>query len=122
MTDLTHLDALRSRLAREQQRLANARTENEKAFRIREITACEKEIAGEYKFLGIEPLPLDDILSDDALLAALTEIPDLAMTYTICSNGGKFEWIIYKGENIVRRSGLIFNTYAAAKRAMLQLP
>jgi hypothetical protein len=73
MTDFSHLDALQGRLAREQDRLANAKTENEKNFRIREIAACEKEIANEYKFLGIEPLSLDDILlSDDELLAALS--------------------------------------------------
>lgn len=72
MTDFSHLDALQGRLAREQDRLANAKNENERNFRIREIAACEKEIANEYKFLGIEPLSLDDILmSDDELLAAL---------------------------------------------------
>jgi hypothetical protein len=73
MTDLSHLDALTSRLSREQSRLASAKTENEKNFRTREILACEKEIAAEYKFLGITPLSLDEILmSDDELLAALS--------------------------------------------------
>ena len=72
MTDLSHLDALQSRLGREKARLAAATTETEKNFRTREITACEKEIAAEYKFLGIAPLSLDDVLmSDDELLAAL---------------------------------------------------
>lgn len=42
------------------------------------------------------------------------------MTYTIWSNGGKHEWIIRKGENIVARSGLIFNNRGAAKRAMVK--
>lgn len=42
------------------------------------------------------------------------------MTYTLWSNGGKHEWIIRDGENIVARSGLIFNNRAAAKRAMLK--
>jgi hypothetical protein len=42
------------------------------------------------------------------------------MTYTIWSNAGKFEWIIRDGESIVKRSGLIFNNRAAAKRAMLK--
>ena len=74
MTDLSHLDALQSRLVREQNRLASAKTSNEKNFRAREIAACEKEIANEYKFLGISPLSIDDILmSDDELLAALGE-------------------------------------------------
>lgn len=42
------------------------------------------------------------------------------MTYTIWSNGGRFEWIVREGENIVQRSGLIFTNRAAAKRAMLK--
>ena len=73
MIDLSHLDALRARLSREQTRLASAKTENEKNFRLRQIESCEKEIASEYKFLGIEPLSLDDILSDDELLRELGE-------------------------------------------------
>lgn len=40
------------------------------------------------------------------------------MTYTIWSNAGKHEWIVRNGENIVARSGLIFNNRGAAKRAM----
>jgi len=72
MTDFSHLDALQSRLRREQDRLARAKTENEKSFRIREIDACEREIANEYKFLGIELVSLDDLMmSDDELLAEL---------------------------------------------------
>ena len=39
------------------------------------------------------------------------------MTYRIWSNGSKFEWIIFDGDNVVERSGLIFNNFAAAKRA-----
>lgn len=72
MTDFSHLDALSDRLAREQDRLAKATTENERAFREREIAACKREIDGEYRFLGIEPLTLDEILmSDDELLREL---------------------------------------------------
>jgi len=72
MTDLSHLDALTQRLGREEERLANAKTENERNFRIREIAACKKEIAQEYKFLGIAPLSLNEILmSDDELLDTL---------------------------------------------------
>lgn len=78
--DLSHLDALQARLGREKARLAAAqaarpsrRTANEIAFRQREIAACEREIAGEYKFLGIQPLTLEEIMmSDDELLAALS--------------------------------------------------
>jgi hypothetical protein len=73
MTDFSHLDALQGRLAREQDRLAVAENENERSFRIREIAACEREIANEYKFLGIEPVSIDDILmSDDDLLRELS--------------------------------------------------
>jgi hypothetical protein len=72
MTDFSHLDALQSRLGRERSRLASAKSENEKNFRAREIASCEKEIAAEYKFLGIEPLSLEEIMmSDDELLAEL---------------------------------------------------
>lgn len=42
------------------------------------------------------------------------------MTYTIWKNGGKFEWLIRDGETIVNRSGLVFNSYGAAKRAMMK--
>lgn len=73
MKDLSHLDALQSRLGREKARLVTARNANEKAFRAREIASCEKEIAAEYKFLGIAPLTAADILlSDDELLMELT--------------------------------------------------
>jgi len=71
MTDFSHLDALQSRLFREQQRLVVAKSDNDKAFRIREIEACEKEIAAEYKFLGIDPASLVECLSDDELLREL---------------------------------------------------
>jgi hypothetical protein len=74
MTDFSHLDALQARLYREGMRLAAAKTLTETNFRLRQIAACEKEIAAEYKFLGITPpASLDDILmSDDELLRELT--------------------------------------------------
>ena len=71
MTDFSHLDALQLRLSHERGYLAKAKTENEKALRKVWIAQIEKEIASEYKFLGIAPLALDDILSDDELLAEL---------------------------------------------------
>lgn len=72
MTDLTHLDALQSRLARETARFNEANTETARSFRQREIDACKKEIAGEYKFLGVAPLTMAEIMmSDDELLAEL---------------------------------------------------
>jgi len=36
------------------------------------------------------------------------------MTYTLWSNGGKHEWIVRDGENIVKRSGLVFRSRSAA--------
>ena len=72
MTDLSHLDALQARLDHETERLRNARTENERSFRQREIASCEKEIAAEYKFLGIAPLTFTEaMLTDDELLTEL---------------------------------------------------
>lgn len=75
MTDLSHLDALQARLARETARRDFADRvglPNERAFRQREITACEKEITAEYKFLGIAPLTMAELLmSDDDLLNEL---------------------------------------------------
>lgn len=86
MVDFSHLDALQGRLHRERTRLRDAKAAignasgkkaekiaNEIAFREREIASCEREIVGEYKFLGIDPPPasLED-LSDDDLLAELT--------------------------------------------------
>lgn len=72
MTDLSHLDAIQARIGREKARLATATSEKERAFRQREIVAAEKELAGEYKFLGIAPLTMEEILmSDDELLAQL---------------------------------------------------
>lgn len=74
MIDFSHLDALQNRLGREQDRLATAKTLTEQNFRLAQIASCEKEIAAEYKFLGIEPLSQEEILmSDDELLAALAE-------------------------------------------------
>lgn len=69
MTDFSHLDALFARLSREKGRLAEATTRSEIEFRQREIVACEKEIAGEYKFLGIKQMTLDEILADDLVMS-----------------------------------------------------
>ena len=41
-------------------------------------------------------------------------------TYTIWGNGGKFEWLLRYGENIVARSGPIHNSYRTAYRAMVK--
>lgn len=70
MTDFSHLYAIQDRLFNEKARLVAARTENERAFREREVAAAEKEESSEYKFLGIEPVKFDDI-NDDELLTEL---------------------------------------------------
>jgi hypothetical protein len=73
MTDFSHLDSLQGRLRRENDRLATAKTLTEQNFRLQQIASCEREIANEYKFLGIEPVSIDDILlSDDELLRELS--------------------------------------------------
>ena len=48
MIDYSHLDAIAARLSR------------------------EKELAAEYKFIGIVPVTIDDLMNDDDLLAELT--------------------------------------------------
>ena len=69
MQDLSHLHALEVRLSHERERLAKAKTVKERELRQVWVNQCEKEIAGEYTFLGIAP---EDIaMTDDELLAAL---------------------------------------------------
>lgn len=69
MTDLSHLVALKSHLANERVRLADAKSKNEIAQRTVWVRQLEKEIAGEEKFLGISAVECN--LSDDDLLAEL---------------------------------------------------
>jgi hypothetical protein len=69
-----HLDALRLRLSHERVRLAHATMPREIELRAVFVAGIEKEIAAEFKFLGIadEVLTLEEILmTDDELLAAL---------------------------------------------------
>jgi|ERR1043166_3544078 hypothetical protein len=78
--DTAHLDALELRLSHERERLRAARTPREKAFRAQQVAGCEREIAGERKFLskrGIDLSVDDDIasMSDDELLAELEANP-----------------------------------------------
>jgi hypothetical protein len=68
MEKLAHLTALQESLGREQARLANAKNQNERDFRLHQIAMVEREIAGEYKFLGMEKI---EDMSDDELLAEL---------------------------------------------------
>lgn len=72
MKDTSHLIVLQDRLSRENSRLSNASTENEKTFRQVTVDQAKREIEGEMKFLGMSiRTELKDI-SDDELLAELT--------------------------------------------------
>jgi hypothetical protein len=78
--DTSHLNALELRLSHERERLRAARTPREQAFRAQQVASCEREIAGERKFLrerGIDLSVDDDVaaLSDDELLAELESNP-----------------------------------------------
>jgi hypothetical protein len=73
MSNHTHLDALRVRLSHERSYLTQEKTEDGKTMRRMWIRQIEREIAQEEKFLGIEPLSCDADMTDDELLAALTE-------------------------------------------------
>lgn len=64
--DTSHLDAIIERLTRERQRLDEATTDQDRAFRQRQIAQAERELAAEYEFLGINPPQ-----SDADILAAL---------------------------------------------------
>ncbi len=69
--NLEHLDALRSRLARERERLALSKTPHESALRQVYVNQCEREIEGEMRFLGLASV--SNSISDDDLLAELTK-------------------------------------------------
>jgi hypothetical protein len=68
MTDFTHLDALLLRLSHERARLAASKSQKEREHRTVWAAGIEREIAAEYKFLGIEPFNDDD----DELLRQLS--------------------------------------------------
>ena len=70
LMSLEHLDWLKLRLSHERERLANARTDQEKATWTIWVRQLEKEIAGELKFLGINEKPLPE-MTDDELMAEL---------------------------------------------------
>ena len=68
LVDTSHLNAIIMRLGREGQRLAEARTDKERAFRQVQVDACKREIVAERAFLG---LPDEPVMTDAELLAAL---------------------------------------------------
>jgi hypothetical protein len=70
--DTTHLVALHESLDREKQRLAEATSDKERAFREHCICQKKKEIAQEYKFLNMTPdEELPDISNEDLLAELL---------------------------------------------------
>ncbi len=73
--DLSHYEALQRRLTNEQDRLAQARNDGERAQRQVTVDGIKREIEGELEFLGIDKTPEID-MDDQALLDALAE--DLA--------------------------------------------
>lgn len=69
---MEHLNALNLRLSNERQRLANAKTAQERELRQVWVKQIEKEIADEHILLGKRELvPAEAETSDDELLAAL---------------------------------------------------
>ena len=74
MTDFSHLDALQARLRSERASLKAATKSNEIEIRTVWVAQIEREIADEYRFLGIDPtVPAEFAeMSNADLLAALS--------------------------------------------------
>lgn len=70
--DLSHLDAIQSRLSHERARLSAARTPRELEMRAVWVAGIERELADEMDFLSGSKAPSLD-MTDDELLAALGE-------------------------------------------------
>jgi hypothetical protein len=68
--DTSHLVAIQERLSRERERLAAAKTDNERELRAVWVAQAEKELEDEMKFLGMDTTPLPP-MTDDELIAAL---------------------------------------------------
>lgn len=94
MSDFDHLEAIEQRLGRERDRLASARTDADRAFREREVTAAVRERDAEIAFLerkGVIPAlnVADLLLSDDELLTDLAPLPaDIAELHDLLSAAG----------------------------------
>ena len=70
--DTSHLVALMTGLSRERQRLAAARTEQERALRAVWVRQSEKEINAEERFLGMTETDWDaPAMTDEELYAEL---------------------------------------------------
>jgi hypothetical protein len=88
MTDLSHLNAIDSRLSHERARVLEAKTPAERDWRQHNVRMIERERAQELKFLGpsvADLVALDDSLGSDisdAELLALLEEPSTDLTFT----------------------------------------
>lgn len=60
---MTHLEALLLRLSNERARLRAAKTPAERAAREVTVAQCEREVAGEEKFLAKTEMTNDEILA-----------------------------------------------------------
>lgn len=69
----SHLNALYLRLSNERGYLAAAKTEKEREIRIIWVAQIENEIAQERSFLGLSDDACAEAISDDELLAQLTD-------------------------------------------------
>ena len=72
MTDLSHLNAIESRLAHERARVRAARTPAEREWRQHNVRMIERERTHELDFLGGPVTATLDDISDDDLLALLS--------------------------------------------------
>lgn len=72
MADLTHLNALNLRRSHETQRMADAKSQNERELRSVWLAQIEEEIAQERAFLGLSDDAAYEEISDDELLVQLS--------------------------------------------------
>lgn len=100
--DHSHLDAIQLRLSHERARLSSARTLKEKRQREVWVAQAEKELADEYRFLGIQPDSSVEEMSDDDLMAELE------------SNGSGIKG--YHGLADLHRQGFMKSAFATPKK------
>lgn len=62
-----HLTALNVRLSHERARLQSAKTEQQRTVFAVRVAQCEREVAGELKFLGMSQNVMLEISDDDLL-------------------------------------------------------
>jgi hypothetical protein len=68
--DTSHLVAIQQRLSNERMRLEKTTGKEAVARRVT-VQGIERELEGEFKFLGINPTIDDEQMTDDGLLTAL---------------------------------------------------